>query len=129
MSETDTQQYVEVYSTKVTRSSGEVRRVAVDVEYFDEDGSATRNKALFDVSGGVAALSGFETPIGSTVDLRVIPAAETVVRTIPGVDGVEHSFAVLEEHLNQGFHAVDNRLEMTNVPSELSEGVEMESGS
>lgn len=119
-------QYVEVYSTNVVRRSGDVQRIEVDVEYFDEGTAASRNKVRFGVTDGVASLESFETPIGTIRDLRVVPAAETVAKTIPGIQGVSHSFAVIEEQIDEGFRAVENRLEMTNVPEELEEGIEME---
>lgn len=122
----NTQQFVEVYSTNVVRRRGDVQRIEVDVEYFDEDDNATRNKVSFEVSGGVASLDSFETPISTVQDLAVVPAAETVARTIPGIEGVAFSFAVIEEVLNDGHRAVENRLDLNNVPQELREGFEME---
>lgn len=124
-SENQVKQYVEVYNTTVHRRRGTITRIDVSVEYGDDDGS-TKNTVTFECSGGVASLDSFETPITNVQDLRVVPAAETVARTVPGIQGVAFSFTVIEEVLNEGHKAVENRLEMDNVPEELREGFEME---
>lgn len=55
-------------------------------------------------------------------ELRVVPVAEVVVNTVPGIEDVVPSFHIIEDQFDEGFWAVENRLEMGDVPPELEEG-------
>lgn len=122
--EEDYKSIVEVYNTEITRRGGETRKVVVDVEYIDPDGHSFRNKVIFDVNDGWASFTGFETPVASIQDLRVVPAAEYVAKTAPGVKKVREAVRSIETELAAGNGAVENRLEKGTPPEDLQRGFE-----
>lgn len=117
------QSFVEIYSTVLDWRDGRVQGVEVTVEYFDRDGNAAKNTVQFEVDRtGTARVTGLETPVSTLDDLRVLPAAEVVVEGVDGIEDGDDSFHVLEEQINAGYQAIDNRLDMTNVPHDLQAG-------
>ena len=122
---------VEVFGTDLEWKDGRVREVRVNVAYYgpSDTRQTSENTVRFEVDEtGTARPVDFEEPIDSLDDLRVLPAARTVALSVPGVEEVTHAFNVIEEQLNAGYQAVDNRLDDKNPPEDLRAGREAEAG-
>lgn len=112
---------VELYGITLDWQDGAVTGVTVRVEFIGPDTSVETTSEWRVDDAGRAHFDGF-AEIDSLVAIRTLPAAEMAVRSVDAVRDVDQSLHHLEDELDAGHQAVDNRLEDDDAPADLRRG-------